>query len=176
MQQWSSETADELLERIMPTSRQIATAYHEASHAVTALWLGLRLRKKGISIERDKDSLGQCYTRKPFRGDPDEATDTRRLKAERDAIVALAGYEGQRLFCPRSRDGGGKDRRDAASLMCHFAGSEREVNAYMKLLQIRTEQLIGLEHIQTKIKAVAEALVERRRLSAAEVEAIVWGI
>jgi hypothetical protein len=58
----------------MSTSRQIATAYHEASHAVAALSLGLRLRKRGISIERDEDSLGQCYTRKPFRGDPDALT------------------------------------------------------------------------------------------------------
>ncbi len=44
----------------------------------------------------------------------------------------------------------------------------------MKLLQIRTEQLLSMEHIQTKIKAVAEAVIERKRLSAAEVEAIVW--
>ncbi len=60
--------------------------------------------------------------------------------------------------------------------MCHFAGSEREVDAYMKLLQFRTEQLLSMEHIQTKIKAVAEELIERKRLSAAEVEAIVWSV
>jgi len=160
----------------MSTSRQIATAYHEASHAVAAISLGLRLRKKGISIERDKDSLGQCYTRKPFRGDPDDASDSRRVKAEKDAIVSFAGYEGQRNFCPRSHNGGGKDRRDAAGLMCHFVGSEREPDAYMKLLQICTEQLLSMEHIQTKIKAVAKALIERKRLSAAEVEAIVWSV
>jgi hypothetical protein len=94
------------------------------------------------------------------------------MRAEKDAMVSLAGYAGQRKFFPRSRDGGGKDRRDAASLMCHFSGSERELDAYMKLLQIRTEQLLCVEHVQTKIKAVAEALIERKRLSAAEVEAI----
>lgn len=58
--------------------------------------------------------------------------------------------------------------------MCHFVGSEREVNAYMKLLHIRTEQLLCLEHIQTKIKAVAEAVTKHKRLSAAEIEAIMW--
>lgn len=88
----------------MPTSRQIATAYHEASHAVTALWLGVGLRKKGISIERDEDSFGRCYIRNPFRGDPDEASGTQRLKAETRAIVLLSGHEGQRTFCPRSRN------------------------------------------------------------------------
>jgi hypothetical protein len=164
---------DELLERIMTTSREKATAYHEASHAVAAISLGLRSRKKGISIERDKDSLGQCHTRKPFRGDPDEATDTQRVRAEKDAIVSLVGYEGQRTFCPRSHNRGWKDHKDAASLMCHFVGSERDVDAYMKLLQFRTEQFLCMEHIQRKIKAVAEAVIKRKRLSAAEVEAIV---
>ncbi len=93
----------------MSTSRQIATAHHEASHAVTAIELGIGLRKRGISIERDKDSLGQCYTRKPFRGYSEfEATDMQRVKAEKHAIICLAGYAGQRKFFPRSHDGGGR--------------------------------------------------------------------
>jgi hypothetical protein len=37
---------DEFGERTMATSRQIATDYHEASHAVTALWRGIGLREK----------------------------------------------------------------------------------------------------------------------------------
>jgi hypothetical protein len=161
----------------MATSGQIATAYHEASHAVTAIELGIGLRKRGISIERDKDSLGQCYTRKPFRGcSESEGTDMQRVRAEKHAIICLAGYTGQRRFFPRSRDGGAKDRRDAASLMCHFVGSERELDAYMKLLQIHTEQLLSMEHIQSQIEDVAKALIERKRLSAAEVEAIVWSV
>ncbi len=80
----------------MPTSRQIATGYHEASHAVAALSLGLRLRKKGVSIERDEDSLGRCYIRNPFRGDPDYTSATQRLNAEKRVIVLLSGHEGQK--------------------------------------------------------------------------------
>lgn len=158
----------------MATTRERATAYYEASHAVAAIELGIGLRKRGISVERDEDSLGQCYTRKPFRGNSEsEATDTQRIKAEKEAMVLLAGYTWQRKFFPHSHDGGGKDRQDAARLMCHFVGSEPELNAYTKLLQIRTEQLLAMEHIQIKIQVVAEALIERKRLSAAEVEEIV---
>jgi hypothetical protein len=161
----------------MSQTRQIATAFHEASHAVAAISLGIRLRKRGISIERDEDSRGRAYVHKALRTNSElKATDAQRVKAEKDVIVYFAGYEGQRIFCPRSRGGYGRDHQDAATLMCHFAGSEREVDAYMKLLQIRTEQLLSMEHIQTKIKAVAEALVEHKKLSAAEVEAIVWGV
>jgi hypothetical protein len=161
----------------MTTPREKATAYHEASHAVAAISLGIRLRKRGISIERDEDSRGRAYVHKALRANSElKATDAQRVKAEKDVIVYLAGYEGQRIFCPRSRGGYGRDHQEAATLICHFAGTEREVDAYMKLLQIRTEQLLSMEHIQSKIKAVAKALIERKRLSAAEVETIVWSV
>lgn len=161
----------------MATSRERATAFHEASHAVTAIELGIGLLKKGISTERDRDSLGQCHTRKPFRGNSEsDASDSQRIKAEKETMVLLAGYAGQRRFFPRSHNGGWKDRQDAASLMCHFVGSERELDAYMKLLQIRTEQLLAMEHVESRIKAVAESLIKRRKLSGAEVEEIVWSV
>lgn len=159
----------------MATPREKATAYHEASHAATAIESGIGLRKTGISIERDKDSLGHCDTRKAFRGNSEfNATDVQRFKAEKHAIICLAGYAGQRKFFPRSHDGGRNDRRNAATLMCHFVGSERELNAYMRLLQIRTEQLLDLAHIQSSIESVAEALIKRKRLSAEEVEIIMY--
>jgi hypothetical protein len=33
------------------------------------------------------------------------------MKAEKGAIVLLSGHEGQRIFCPRSRNGGGGPQR-----------------------------------------------------------------
>ena len=149
----------------MATSRQIATAYHEASRAVTAVWLGIGLRKKGVSIEPDEDSLGRVYTRKSIRGNPEfEGSDAQRAKAEKKVVVFLAGHEGQRKFCPRARNGGGKDRVVAVDLISYFVGSERELNAYMKLLYIRTEQIIGLEHVQEMIGA-SGYLVDRGAMS-----------
>jgi hypothetical protein len=60
--------------------------------------------------------------------------------------------------------------------MDHFVGSNRELKAYLDLLQIRAENLVSTPHCWTRIKAVAEALVERKKLTPQEIRTVCFDV
>jgi hypothetical protein len=55
----------------------VATAYHEAGHAVIAFHLGIGLKKRAISINEDEESLGRVGTRLALGERPDIAASDR---------------------------------------------------------------------------------------------------
>ena len=71
-----------ILGRMTASPRQIATAYHEAGHAVLALYLGRSIHR--VSILPNQSSLGQCDIQKgSFRPSKDQL--------ETEILILLGG-------------------------------------------------------------------------------------
>lgn len=127
--------------------RWAAIAYHEAGHAIVAHFVEIGLHKnKAVSILADPKSLGR--TRKSGAGlvhrTEWDGSDRKRLLAERHAMACLAGVEAQRHNDPRSiRSGdGSSDWSAACELLEPFVESPEELRAWMKLLLVRTRQIV----------------------------------
>lgn len=154
-----------------------ATAYHEAGHAVAAMQLGVGIGRRGVSIIPGEDFAGFAHVLKGFRGRPDLdlITGAMRLKAENRVIVSFAGPAAQRRFRASSVRSyhGRSDRERAIDLLIFFASPTRELEAYLRWLHIRTENLVAGQAWWLMIEAVAEALMTHKRLTSEEVEAVV---
>ena len=153
-----------------------ATAYHEAGHAVMALYLGVGLGRQGVSIRPDEDSHGRVHTRRGLHGNPETAnSDKIRLGLERHAMISLAGHEAQRQFRASSvrRHHASQDRATAVDCLSFLVCSNEELTAYLHLLQIRTRQIVKLPHIWAQIATVASELVQKRQLTPTQVRQII---
>ena len=148
-------------------SRQslLATAHHEAGHAVAAFVMNLPVNR--ISIFRFGGSV--LHHSSFYRTiDPESMKHTRPLqfrdRVERNVIVALAGAEAQRRFSPRSwrRHHSEVDLHNAIAMLSHVAEEEEELKAHFALLRIRTQNLINIRW--TAVTALANALVDRSKV------------
>lgn len=92
-----------------------------------------------------------------------------RLKVENRVLALLAGMHAE---SSQSGEGCEEDLRRAWGLLEYFCGSDEEVQAYLDWLNIRAKQLVASEVCQVKIEAIAKALLEKGKLSAAEVKDI----
>jgi hypothetical protein len=128
-----------------------------------------------VSIVPADDFAGFAHVLKGFRGRPDvEITGAMRLNVEKRVMVSLAGPIAQRVYRPSSVRGyqGSSDRRRAIDLLCFFTRNNRELEAYLRWLHIRTECWVTSPAWWTMIDAVAEALHSRKRLTPNETKLI----
>jgi hypothetical protein len=169
-----------------------STAFHEAGHAVTAAVLGLETEK--VSIEPSADDAG-ChkladaeYERVSsaervfaqlempgFDGCRFEAKEEADQLLRRHMMVVQAGEEAQRRAVPASfrhhhvRAG---DHGRIIDLALRLTGGNSDaVEALDQDIRSETKRLLD-EHWRA-VEAVAEALLERRTLSGAEVQRLV---
>ena len=68
---------------------------------------------------------------------------------------------------------GSSDYHSAVDLISYFTGSDRESEAYLKLLKIRAEQTLTRSSSWESVEALAAALLERKTLSATEATKII---
>lgn len=162
------------MKRIRELSRagQEATAYHEAGHAVVKWILGLPI--DDVSIVRDEESHGHT-TGQPAVSDlqlDSDNSDEARIRAEKDAMDSLAGMIAQRRFRPRSCRNyhASRDWKCAEDLLSGFVQSDRELNALLKLLEIRNQDLFDLHW--KLVEKVAAALIEHKQLSKVQFETL----
>jgi hypothetical protein len=116
-------------------SSLLATAYHEAGHAVAALVLGVGIGRKGVSIVPGEGRAGFAHHRKGFVGDPSATRNTRmRRGAEKWAVICFAGEAAQRKWNPRSCRNYhfASDYETAADVMSHFVSSDKETVRYVE--------------------------------------------
>lgn len=150
----------------------MATAYHEAGHAVIAMQLGRGFSR--VSIQPDADSLGRTlYSafNRSFNPDINSSTKTR-LRIEQCIMCALAGPEAEAQFKGSSRGlGAHGDYKHAVDMASYECGSNEEITAYRKWLRAKTANKVKISWGQ--IEAVAEALVERTSLTRKEAEQVV---
>lgn len=155
-------TADRRLER---------TAYHEAGHAVASYFLHVKI--KAVTIIPSEETLGQL-THPPLHfGRQGVFDDSVRgiNRAERHVIVLLAGPLAERKFAPHSRWRlhAGSDFDSMGELFGRIQGEDDEAaTLYGRLLWRRAQRLVELRW--KDIGAVAQALLEHKRLDAAGVD------
>jgi Peptidase family M41 len=151
------------------------TAIHEAGHAVAAFCVRQNVRK--ASIIPKMDTLGRV-THSPLKfADNGMFDDSLRGgdRAEKRIVICYAGPLASRKFQPRCRwrIGGSGDFDTAMVLMAHLQGPDFKYNnLYSKLLWRRAELLVDSRW--REINAVADALIEHRRLDSKAIEAVIF--
>lgn len=159
-----------------PSARNlVATAYHEAGHAVMAYFEGIR--NKGASIKPEGNASGVCRLQNIlWHVNPQwDGTLRMRDRIERLARVKLAGPIVQRWFSPADyrHFHGQEDRQTAIDLISYLAGSEEELEAYMKLLHIQVRTKISTPPMGKIIMEVANALLRRTSLTGRELKTLI---
>ena len=153
----------------------IATAYHEAGHAVAAHFLKIPITK--VTIEPDDDSLGHVR-RKNLPRPVYEALRSGGLtlhmidKIERNIIMPLAGGAAERRHRGRSNYvGSWQDRDRVVDFVDRLSASGEEASAYYRLQLVRARGLI--ESKWYAVEAVAQALLAATTLTGEDVKRIV---
>lgn len=153
-----------------------ATAIHEAGHAVARIVLRRKINRVSI-IPGDDGSLGHVQGRVLPAGIAEVlefGTPTpQEMAAVEDSIVSvLAAPIAERKFTGRwNLVGASGDHEWAVGLVFRLSGSTEEVNASLKELEGRANDLV--ETYWADIEAVAAALLERKVLSGAAVRRVI---
>jgi hypothetical protein len=150
-------------------------AYHEAGHAVVAWYHDINLEV--ISLDVPDDDIGRAQHVNPLQG-VDTAWGTTvadRIRMEQFVSVCLAGPLAQRKFSLVGfrRTHAEDDWQQAVELLSYFVVSHEELEAYFRLLEIQTRNLLELDFIWKSITNLASVLLECQTLSGAEVNGII---
>lgn len=141
---------------------RMATAYHEAGHAVMALAVGRPVEKVTIiaaALQTGGSRLGACKVQKG------------RSKASKDgledeAMILLAGMVGESHFTRRySPDGAAQDLRMAQRLLSDRAGSERQLERLLTRVLKKTEHVLAEAVHVDAIASIATELYEKETIS-----------
>lgn len=140
------------------------TAYHEAGHAVVSWRLRVPLRRAGVTMVPDGDAAGSSSHRKIVGQEIEwDGSDRIVRKAERLAQICFAGGIAQRRYSPQSvrKHHAESDRHEAVGVMIHLAEG-KELEAWLKLLYIRTENMLANPDVWRAVQRLAEHLLKKR--------------
>jgi hypothetical protein len=151
-------------------SADLATAHHEAGHAVAA-WQskGLRAVEK-ISIESGEGSSGSSQSKWLLKGrNPEfEMNGKIRDRVESEILVGLSGMAAQRKYNRRSarshHDSG--DREKAVGLAMYVAGEGEGLEAYLHWMNLRALGLVN--RFWPVVVDLAKTLIVRRKMTGKE--------
>jgi hypothetical protein len=155
---------------VTATGVEMATAYHEAGHALTAYLNGQRIRS--ITIMPSDDSNGACipYSSSHIANDhPNYARDVRvRVLVEKDAMTCIAGRAAEMMFCADTghpySDGHISDYESAGKLLAGVDAEDPDlVQKHLVYLEGRVRLL--LEKYRFDLHTLAELLIRRKRMS-----------
>ena len=165
------------------TADERAVAYHEAGHCVAAYRLRIPFTgRKALTIIPTDEYSGRLVHHNILKNLEWDNYDRNRLKMERNVQALLAGIEAQRRYDETSityGEGfgnwdGGPDYHEAINLVSCFASADpKETELCMELLRLRTRNLIQQDHNWKCICAIADALIQKKVLSAREAIAII---
>ncbi len=157
-----------------PTKALISTAYHEAGHVVVAYIELIKIKR--VSIVPHQDYLG-VVTRQGMEKRIRDAfefggiTPARRARLESFIMLSFAGGIAEKKHRGQANHlGSSADYERVVDLAMMATGSAKETTAYLKWLHIRAEQTVNVYWYL--VEAVAQALLERRALNAADIEQI----
>jgi len=149
------------------------TAYHEAGHAVVAC----RLRRpfRYVTIEPESDSLGHVrkysWARTLEKTKEEGASPAMQRRLEHDILMMYAGPHAEAKHTGRqNRRGASHDNANAVSMggLLHDYSSV-VLERYLDYLWARAEELVRGPFLWRLIGAVADDLLQRRRLSKKQV-------
>ena len=160
-------------------------AYHEAGHCVAAYRLRIPFTGRKALTIIPTEAYSGCFVHHNILKNLDwDNSDRSRLKMERNVQALLAGIEAQRRYDETSityGEGfgnwdGGPDYHEAVNLVsCLASADPKETELYMELLRLRTQNLIQQDHNWKCIGAIADALMQKKVLSAQRAIAIIQG-
>ncbi len=183
----------------MDDNAREATAYHEAGHAVAAVWLHRPITRATIDSDAqwlDEDAIGGTGGAAPLHGDQWEGyehsfTEADRRRVEREVMCLLAGplVEEQHVGAFNKAGAGivtfegtdrvilweGGDYRKIVFLSETVGGNDEENAAYVEWLRLRTLRLVGQHDFRVMVDAVAAELLARGSLSGRRVHAVAKG-
>ncbi len=144
------------------TQQRIATAYHEAGHAVMAVVLGRSVQKATIApaqLQSGATRLGVCEMKK---GRERASKDV----LEDDILILLAGMVAEAKFtgqyCQR---GAAQDLRGVNRLLQQRGGSERQLQRLHRRMLDKAEYLLSDATNSAAVDRVAKELLERTTIS-----------
>jgi hypothetical protein len=140
-----------------PSATEIATAYHEAGHAVMALALRRPIHR--VSIEPNQLRLGHCEVKKGVHGPLKDAVENQILILF-GGIGAEARHTGEYAW-----DAAGEDMRNIRALMQSRPGGPRQVKRYERRLLDKAEYLLDQPGVWTAIERIAAELLRSTTLS-----------
>jgi len=143
--------------RMERSPHDIATAYHEAGHAVVALVLGRPVHR--VSILPNHLRLGQCELRKgAARPSPDVL--------ERDVLILLGGPAAEARYTGRyDWDAADCDLRAMRSLTEMRAASQRQVERLERRMLDKAEHLLDRPGVWGATQRIAEELLRCTTIS-----------
>lgn len=153
-------------------TKAYATAFHEAGHAVIAWHVGRAPRE--ISLFPQDNYFGYCEHEAAFGPSDDPQYSPLPGDQERamlNAMISMAGAISQRKYSAKSvrNNHASEDRKNAYDLACLFCISEEEIQLWLKLCKVRTEQAI--EMLWPAIESVANAVLRKHgNLTGEEIE------
>jgi ATP-dependent Zn protease len=132
-------------------SERLATAYHEAGHAVVALALDRPVQR--ISIVPGQESLGLCHFGKGIIRPSDDWI-------ERECMIALAGVAAEAMLTGNYNwSGGFRDHQYVQSLTRKRAG-EKQADRLEKRLLRKTEHLLAEDAHWNAVEQIAAELLK----------------
>jgi len=152
-------------------------AYHEAGHAVMCRLL--RVRIETVDIGGDELYGGRILHGNPMVATSSASADSirARLKIEKAIMLCLAGPLAQRKYDPHLTDyGGAVDLEVAMTLAANFFRSRKIAAAYINFATEWVWQKWNDPKIWSTVERLARALIERKRLSGRQVNAIIRGV
>lgn len=139
-----------------PPPELVATAYHEAGHAVVALALGRPVHR--VSVRPSAERLGQCEFKKGRHQPTDDWV-------EDEILISLAGMAAEaRATGFYERGGAARDLRFARSLMLQRS-SERSLDRYERRMLAKVENLLSDDGHWKAVEQIAAELVAQATLS-----------
>ncbi len=153
------------------------TAVHEAGHAVIGRVVGMICGD--ASICADEDSAGHSITIDPYEIDASweargKYRDVRSVFTGR-IITAMAGREAEQELLGSSNGVDGDDLYQIELMMEHMplagrSASDEQQAHYLSRLRSNTRALVRRH--RARIETVSEALLQQKRLSAAQIDAL----
>jgi hypothetical protein len=149
-------------------------AYHEAGHAIAAIWHEIELHC--VTIVPDGGALG--YVEHRFSGLVGLEEDREKLEAQ--ALIALAGAACEAHHFGRGRkvdwyaDDYRHDVVQASVLLQSLSAHEDEGAAYFDWIAERAMSLVSMPRMVKAADALAGALIERRELTGEQASKLVY--
>ena len=149
-------------EAALPSPKLIATAYHEAGHAVMAVSLGRNIHK--VTIKPGKSQFGSLRAGVCQLGDGRSKASKNLFEDE--VLILLAGMVAEAQFTGEyCLQGASEDLAHVQQLICGRAGSDSQHQRMYRRLLDKTENTLSDEGHTGAIQAIAEELVQKVTIS-----------
>jgi hypothetical protein len=156
-----------------PSKRLIETAYHEAGHAVAAVYAKRPFAY--VTIVQEADSLGHLLPKPWANFRPDCVTDLRTNHRIEQTVRSLlaAGVAAERFAGRYDRGACSSDWKQAVNVASYLVPASGPLEKYLDYLLADLRVWIRAPHVWIPIKQTAELLLAKQTIKAAAVRKIV---